>query len=204
MNTIKGIIFDFGDVICFWETEDLGEARSLVLGLPKETIKNIIWDYLDAAHEGTYHSVEDYFEKAKSTKLVGVDIVAEVFNEMEVSASIDQRMVDLITSLKQHYKIALLSNFVKGIEDYLTDRFHIGHLFDAVISSYNIQKKKPSLDAYHYASGQLALKPEECLFVDDSGNNVLAAKKIGMQGLVFKNYDDFRKQLKIVLGEKQS
>lgn len=202
MNIIRGIIFDFGDVICFWETDSLGEARSLALGLPKESIKNIIWNYLDAAHEGTYHSVQDYFERAKPETLVGVDIVAKVFDEMEASASIDQRMIDLITLLKQRYKVALLSNFPKGIEDYLTMRFHIEHLFDAVVSSYSIQKKKPSLDVYQYASDQIALKPEECLFVDDSEKNVLAAKEVGMQGVVFKNFEDCIEQFENILGEK--
>ncbi|MBI2609728.1 HAD family phosphatase [Candidatus Giovannonibacteria bacterium] len=197
---IRGIIFDFGDVICFWKTDALGEARSLALGLPKESIKDIIWDYLNAAHEGTYHSVQDYFERAKPEASVGVDIVAEVFDEMEASASIDQRMVDFITVLKRQYKVALLSNFPKGIEDYLAERFHIEHLFDAVVSSYNIQKKKPSLDAYRYASDQIALKPEECLFVDDSENNVLAAKEAGMRGLVFKNFEDFKEQFESIFG----
>ncbi len=202
MNTIKGIIFDLGDVICFWKTDNLGEARSLALGLPKESIKNIIFDYLDAANKGTYRSLQDYFERAKPETPVGVDIVAEVFNEMEASASIDQQIVDYITLLKQQYKIALLSNFPKGIENYLANRFHIEHLFDAVVSSYNIQKKKPSLDAYHYASNQIALKPNECLFVDDSERNVLAAIEIGMQGIVFKNFNDFREQLESILKKK--
>lgn len=202
MSTIKGIIFDFGDVICFWKTDNLGEARSLALGLPKESIKNIIFDYLDAANKGTYHSLQDYFERVKPETPVGVDIVTEVFNEMEASASIDQQIVDYITLLKQQYKIALLSNFPKGIENYLANRFHIEHLFDAVVSSYNIQKKKPSLDAYHHASNQIALKPNECLFVDDSERNVLAAIEIGMQGIVFKNFNDFREQLESILKKK--
>lgn len=196
----RGIIFDFGDVICFWKTENLGEARSLALGLPKETIKNIIWDYLNAAHEGTYHSIQDYFGRAKLEAPVGVDIVAEVFNEMEASASIDQRMIGLIALLKQRYKVALLTNFPKGIEDYLAERFHIEHLFDAVVSSYNIQKKKPSPAVYQYTSNKISLKPEECLFVDDSEKNVLAAKEAGMQGLVFKNFGDCKKQLENILG----
>lgn len=201
MSMIRGIIFDFGEVICFWKTEGLGEARSLALGLPKESIKNIIWDYLDAAHEGTYHDVRDYFERAKPKTPVGVDMVAEVFDEMEASAFIDQRMIDFIISLKPRYKVALLSNFPKGIEDYLTARFQIGHLFDVVASSYNMQMKKPSLDAYRYVSDQLALKPEECLFVDDSENNVLAAKEVGMQGVVFTDFEDCKAQLEGILGE---
>jgi putative hydrolase of the HAD superfamily len=82
------------------------------------------------------------------------------------------------------------------------ERFHIDHLFDAVVSSYDIQKKKPSPDAYQYVSNQIVLKPEECLFIDDSEKNVIAAKEIGMQGLIFRTFEDFKEQLENILGEK--
>ncbi|MCR4314319.1 MAG: HAD-IA family hydrolase [Candidatus Uhrbacteria bacterium] len=196
---VRGVIFDFGDVICFWKTQNMGEARSVALGLPKETIGNLIWDYLHAAGDGTYHSVQHYFERLKPDTPVSADIVAEVYEEMEASAVIDGRMVDFIASLKPRYKIALLSNFPKGIEDYLTERFHISHLFDAVISSYNIQMKKPFLEAYRYTANQISLRPEECVFVDDSEQNVLAAMETGMKGVVYKSFEDCVAELERVL-----
>lgn len=197
---IRGVIFDFGDVICFWNKDGMGEARSLSLGLPKETIGNLIWDYLRAAGDGTYHSVQDYFERLDPPAPVGVDIVAEAYAEMENSAVVDQRMVELIISLKPRYKIGLLSNFPKGIEDYMAGKFQIGQLFDAVVSSYNIGKKKPSPDAYLYAARQIGLEPSACLFVDDSENNVRAAVDTGMSGLVYGGFDDFVRQMEITLG----
>jgi len=197
---IRAIIFDFGNVICFWKMDGLGESREFALGLPKDTINNLVWEYLRAAGDGTYHSVQDYFERLKPVSPVGVDIVAEAYEEMEASAFIDHRMVDFIAALKPRYKIALLSNFPKGIEDYLTARFRIGHLFDVVASSYNIGIRKPSLDAYRYASDQLGVTPEECLFVDDSEKNVLAAIETGMKGIVYKNFEDFVVQFNQVLG----
>ncbi len=198
---IRGIVFDFGDVICFWKTGGMGEVRSLALGLPRETIGTLIWDYLAAARDGTYHSVQDYFARAKPVSPVGVDIVAEVYDEMEASAAVDPRMVEFIASLRPRYKVALLSNFPKGLEDYLTERFHIDHLFDAVVSSYNIRMAKPAPDAYRYAAGQIGLRPEECLFVDDSEKNVLASTETGMRGVVYTGFEDCVARIREVIDE---
>ena len=34
---------------------------------------------------------------------------------------------------------------------------------------------------------KLGVKPDEAVFVDDGKNNVLAAEKLGMKGIIFEN-----------------
>ena len=38
-------------------------------------------------------------------------------------------------------------------------------------------------------------KPEESLFIDDQEKNVLAARKIGMKGIVYKDINELKKEL---------
>ena len=44
------------------------------------------------------------------------------------------------------------------------------------------------LDQYH-------LKAENCVFIDDTEENVTAAEQIGFAGIVFRSYDDLLAQL---------
>ena len=40
------------------------------------------------------------------------------------------------------------------------------------------------------------MKPEECVFVDDTEENVVAAGQLDFNGIVFKTYEDMIKSLK--------
>ena len=46
------------------------------------------------------------------------------------------------------------------------------------------------LDRYH-------LKAEDCTFVDDNPDNVAAATRMGMNGIVFTGAEDLRKKLEL-------
>lgn len=196
---IKAIIFDFGDVMCFWDTTVMSAERSQSLGLPDDTIQNIIFEYLREGGEGRYHSMLDFFDRAHPKTPLAREVADQLFTEWENSAYIDQEMIDLIRQLKQNYKIGLLSNFPKGLEEYLIGRFHIHDLFDSVVSSYNIQMRKPKLDVYHYSANDLKVTPDGCVFVDDIEKNVRAAEQVGMKGIVFTRVGALRQEIKQVL-----
>ena len=51
--------------------------------------------------------------------------------------------------------------------------------FDRIISATMVKEGKPSPDIYLYACEQLALKPGECIAVEDSPNGVLSAYRAG-------------------------
>lgn len=51
--------------------------------------------------------------------------------------------------------------------------------FENIISATQVKEGKPSPDIYLYACGQLGLRPEECIAVEDSPNGVLSAYRAG-------------------------
>lgn len=60
---------------------------------------------------------------------------------------------------------------------------------DAVIASFAAGVMKPERTIYLAAREAARASANECLFVDDDPENVLAAEKIGMQGHAFTGYD---------------
>ena len=45
---------------------------------------------------------------------------------------------------------------------------------------------------------------EDCVFIDDRADNIEGAKSIGMHGIVFKNTDQLKANLKTILEEEDS
>jgi len=55
------------------------------------------------------------------------------------------------------------------------------------VYSYSHKVTKPNPKIYKILLNKLKTRPNQCLFVDDRRENVAAAKRAGMRGLVFKS-----------------
>ncbi len=109
----------------------------------------------------------------------------------------NKSLVAYIPKLKQA-KIALFSNSLGHIAvETLASRHLTGKkLFDRVFLSNVMHLAKPEAKAYHYVTKHLKVKPSEALMVDDRAENIRGAKRVGMQGIVFKNTSQFKRELK--------
>ena len=77
--------------------------------------------------------------------------------------------------------------------------FKIYHLFDVIISSYNVRMKKPDPRIYQHTLEKLGIRPEEAVFIDDLEENVKGAEVVGIKGIVFKNSEQCRSDLDNIL-----
>jgi len=59
--------------------------------------------------------------------------------------------------------------------------------FSAILAGDIVSKKKPDPEVYNLASEHLAVKPEECVVVEDNRNGLLAAKAAGMHCVITTN-----------------
>lgn len=94
---------------------------------------------------------------------------------------------ELIRSLKDRYKIALLSNVSN--REALDAHFpggELDQLFDIVVASGDIGVAKPQPRVFWYTMNALDSLPEETLFVDDMPGYVDAAEAIGLQTVLFE------------------
>lgn len=58
---------------------------------------------------------------------------------------------------------------------------------------------KPQPESYEYVLNKAGLKAEDCLFIDDSKNNVEAAKKCGIKGVFHTSWESTMDQMKDLL-----
>lgn len=83
------------------------------------------------------------------------------------------------------YHIYLLSNFSKDGIEILKEKFDFFQYVDGELISYRVKLVKPDLRIYRLLLEKFDLMAEECLFLDDREDNVMAARNAGLQAVIF-------------------
>ena len=105
-------------------------------------------------------------------------------------------MREVISELKsKNHEVYGLTNW--SMETFPEAREHFGilQMIDHYVVSGAEGLVKPDPRLFQVLLDRYGLKAEECLFVDDNPDNVAAAQKMGMQGIVFTSAADLRKKL---------
>lgn len=138
-------------------------------------------DFLKKIHEDL--EIEKY----------GIEKLAEaIANKYK---KIPQIWKEVLPELKKKYKLAIINNGMGITISQFKKRNNFGQFFDLFINSAEENINKPDPRIYLIACDRLGVKPEECVFIDDSERNVKGAKDVGMQGIVYINYKTFNKDL---------
>jgi HAD superfamily hydrolase (TIGR01509 family) len=133
--------------------------------------------------------------------------IAELFgySQAELAAKISSgeqknlALLEYVVALKGSYKTALLSNIGKGS---LSRRFSDEELtrhFDVVVASGDVGYAKPEAEVYEIVADRLGVRLDECVFTDDREEFCEAAKAVGMQAIVFTDYNSFKIELETLL-----
>ncbi|HEY8688969.1 MAG TPA: HAD family phosphatase [Chitinophagaceae bacterium] len=189
MQNIKAIIFDFGGVILNIDYNKTDKAFK-DLG-----IKNFDEMYSQKNANPLFHDLEegkineeefyDAFRKSSHVELTDEQIKT-AWNAMLLKYR--EEALHTLKVIKQKYKLYLLSNtniihhtaFNKIYQDQI---YHglLNDYFDKAYYSHEISHRKPGKEVYEYVLKENNLSPSETLFIDDSIQNINAAKALGLQ-----------------------
>lgn len=107
-----------------------------------------------------------------------------------------------ILELKKTYKTAMLSNIsTHSLQKRFTDE-ELRTYFDAVVTSGELGHAKPGSEIYKIAAERLGVRCEECVFIDDREHFVAGATSVGMAGIVYTDFVQFRKELSSLLAQE--
>lgn len=183
---IKTLIFDFfavlvPDVYIIWLKENGLETQ----------VPEIIKDHFHRSDRGEITELELYNYLANPVGKNADQLWAEIKNNF---VPIDG-MVDLITSLKEKYKIALCSNAPKGVVENFLKVWNMESLFDSIVVSSLIGVRKPDKEIFDVTLKSVGAKPEESLFIDDNKANIESAQEFGIKGIVFTDVESLKRDL---------
>ena len=192
---IRGVIFDFGNVICSFDVEIFLAKLHEWSGLDVETLRDRIYgSRLHSRYERGEISSEGFYREI--TRLTGARVSAEEFAEgfTDIFTPIESTH-GLIRTLKGTYRLGLLSNtnewhFLRHIR-----KVPVFPLFDAVTLSFEVGALKPEPEIYLDALRKLSLPPEACVFIDDIGKYAEGAAALGIRGIRYTGHAELLREL---------
>ncbi|WP_405420838.1 HAD-IA family hydrolase [Streptomyces erythrochromogenes] len=114
--------------------------------------------------------------------------------------AVDPEVVALLRDVREVAFVALVSNATTRLERDL-ERQGLAGLADHVVNTARIGVAKPDPRVYRIAAERLGVAIERCLFVDDTPNNVVAAREVGMIAVHYRRVADLRRTLAPLLAE---
>ena len=193
---IKAIIFDFGRVISAQKPPSLFRSYEKDLGLQPDTINQIMFESNAWQDALVGRKTMEAFWHAIGPEL-GLDSPKEIElfrHRYRNDERINEDVLHLIQQLRGQYKLAVLSNSPPDLTQWLADWSMID-LFDIVICSGDEGLVKPDPAVFEVTLTRLEVKPGEAVFVDDTVENVEAARRLGLHVILFTTAETLKGEL---------
>jgi glucose-1-phosphatase len=184
---IKTLIFDFGNVVAFFDHSRAVARLAQYTDLPPvELALKLYGSQIEDAYERGDIDTAEYIREA--TLNARLSCTTEQFVGAFVSIFWRNfEVCDLIPKLKPNYRIVLGSNTTRAHFDAYCRQFAdvIAH-FDYLGTSFEARARKPEPAFFAHVQRHTLAEPSECLFVDDLPTNVEAAERFGWNGVVYR------------------
>lgn len=183
---IKNIIFDLAGVILNLNLERDTEAL-LNVGLPdfagclkNQAIADALIPYINGlvGEEEFLCAIRPFCNKDATDKdiLWAMDAVLD---------DIPKERLLMLTELRKKYRVYLLSNIYEKAWDHTLRQFEkngytTDDCFDKVFLSYEMQLAKPNPQIFRQVFDETGIIPDETVYFDDSHENILAGKALGL------------------------
>lgn len=184
---IKAGIFDVGGVLIETRLEPMYADIKNTLGISNQLFEIHYRPLVNELSLGIISEAEFWHRLIERTESEGVLPQESLFKRSYYQNNfiINAELMMFVDNLKSSgLKTAILSNTIEPHAELMRE-YELTKNFDVQILSNEVHMKKPDLEIYKTTLNKLEVKPEEAFFVDDLLENVEAANKLGIQGILF-------------------
>lgn len=193
---VKNIIFDLGNVVLKYD--NLAYLKSKIEDKDKiDKLRNIIfggheWIMLDEGRIAEETAIEQICRNNPELE----EDIRNVFDNWYSLLEPIESTVEIIGELKEKgYKLFFLSNFHDKAFQAVSEEYSFFRSFDGGVVSYREKIIKPNLEIYRKLLDGYNLKPEECIFIDDVNENIIAGEQVGIKGIHLREVSKLREEL---------
>lgn len=190
MQYIDNIIFDYGNVI-FEIDFHRSEKAFQEIGIENTAdffshrIQNELFDKLDIGQITTLEFCEGV-RRISGKHDLGDSEIIKAWNELLIG--VPKGNHEVLLEMKAKYRTFLLSNnneiHYQSIMDYLKREYGLednSSFFEKDYYSHLMGMRKPNADIFEFVINEHQLVPKRTLFLDDSPQHLVTAKKLGLQ-----------------------
>ena len=197
-KSIKVIFFDIGGVLLHIYPEKMIKKISSITDISFDIVKNSFPEKAHDAYERGQMLDHDWYQSCKNSLPAKNDLTENQFwSAWSMLLGNETEVVDILIKLKKSYKIWLLSNTnSRHIKNDIQGNHVFPNLVDGAIYSSDVGYRKPEKKIYQLACEHAKVDPESCVFIDDLKDNIIGAKRAGLNGIHYRNTNDLLNELK--------
>jgi len=197
---LRAVIFDCDGVIVDSEPHHLKAFKEVLAeeGIPMSTEEYFL-KYLAMDDKGCFEAVLHEHNRPVDNKI----LKSLIIRKMEIYRRLSKQelilypgVVDLVRKFQGKYRLAIASGAFRGEVKFALDKGGMRDAFPVLVTAQDVRNGKPHPEAFQTALAQInqsapvpspAIRPEECLVIEDSLHGVEGAKAAGMKCLAVTN-----------------
>lgn len=196
---INAFIFDFGGVLLDWDPSRLYRKRfpDLTLNEINHFFRQV--DFTDwNLQQDKGRSFDEGVEELSRRFPWYADLIRAYHQYWpDTITGPIHGTVEILKQIKQSgFALYGLTNFSMEKYKIIQHQFDFITMFEDVIVSGDVKLIKPDPAIYELTLARIRQRPEDCVYIDDSFPNVIAAQKLGMHAIQFQSpeklLDDLR------------
>jgi HAD superfamily hydrolase (TIGR01509 family) len=198
---VRDILFDLGNVLVPFDWEIalgrlepyLSEDLALLRKADRSAFEALFHDAATELETGRIDFAG--FHEIMEGRL-GVRIDSREFRDIWCNIfSLDERMAALAESLSTEYGVWLVSNTSRAHWRHIIAKWPRFSFFKGAALSFEMHCMKPSPEYYRRAVEMFGIDPALSVFIDDIQDNVDAAVRSGMIGILFRSREQLLTEL---------
>lgn len=193
---IQNIVFDIGNVLADFRLKEFLADQGFDAAMIKRIIKASVLSPFWGQYERAELTVEEAFQGFASCDPEIDQELRKAYASVEGMLTIRPYAIDLVRKLKEAgYGVYYLSNYSEKAYRECGESLAFMPYMDGGLVSFQVGQTKPDPRMYQLLLEQYHLQAEECLFIDDTEENVIVAQSLGFEGLVFKSLDQLQVEI---------
>lgn len=198
---INTVVFDIGGVLADYHCAEyyvgLGYDEEKAKRLEEVTMHSPYWCEYDRG----VMTDEEIRAMFKSLAPDLSDDIDRSLTTMHGIVSRRERSIPWIKSLKERgFKVLVLSNYSRTAFHDCADALDFLDVVDGGIISYQDQVIKPNPAIYELLCYRYGVRPENCVFIDDTVKNLVAAAKLGFSTVHYETFEQTSNELESLIG----
>ncbi len=192
--SIKAMIFDWGGVLIDQPSQKMMTYCSTFLQIELNSFLQVFHKYFQSFQIGTIEE-QTLWALICNEFSVSLPQTHSLWRDALVySYHLHNDMIQCIEQLRVlKYKTAILSNTEQPAVNFFLDQKYT--FFNEYVFSCVEHVAKPDEKIFQITLTRLNILPDEAVFIDDVEENVLAARKIGIHGILFHDTVSFKQEL---------
>ena len=194
--TIKNLVFDIGGVLADYRLKEFlaekGFGPEMIRRILKASVLSPCWGQFERGEISEDEALEGFAFSDPENR----DELGRAYASVAGMLTAREYSIPLLKALKEAgFQLYYLSNYSKKAYDECGESLSFMPFMDGGLVSFQAHKTKPDPEMFTMFLERYGLDAGECIFIDDTAENVEAAIKLDFEGIVFTSYQQLAADL---------